>query len=366
MEKLAVNNVIDRIREGTESETIIAEILSLAHTEQETLIGQIARVKSEKAARFLALLLEKAPDKTLQKLIRKAIFQLRTQGIALEEHDRRGESVLKKVETARESKAFLSNYDPEQTRAVVAAFELKRNQFLFSQVVAHFSRGLIELRSFPVGRQDLDSLIGGYVSNTRRPMVIAPISTPYAGYLVEEASATSGKDSDEARSLNRLLAGAKGEVRKPSDILRLPAPSDIASAPVETIIGDEVFEPFLLTWTGMEEDEKKLAEVANPSIVVPPYVIEERRQAFLTELIDTERITAALPPFKRMLEDTAYLFHSLGQFDRFKGTVEMLGEPQTVKTALRHFVRKTLDDLEKKEKAQKPDILFDPHSLPRR
>ena len=63
----------------------------------------------------------------------------------------------------------------------------------------------------------------------------------------------------------------------------------------------------------MEEDRKKLNEVINPTIVLPPYVIEERRQAFLNELVESERLAARLPQFKRMLEDYAYLFYCLGK-----------------------------------------------------
>jgi hypothetical protein len=195
---------------------------------------------------------------------------------------------------------------------------------------------------------------------------VAPVSAPYAGYLIEEASTISGKNSDEARSLSRLLSGAKGDVRKPADIRRLSAPSDALPASVEAVLGDEIFEPFLLLWTGIEEDRKKLAEAVNPSIVLPPYVIEERKQAFLKELTDSERIAAILPSFRRMIEDTAYLFHSLKQTDRFEGAIGILNEPRLGKTALRYFVQKTLDDLEKKEKAQKPEILIDPQTLSRR
>ena len=42
-----------------------------------------------------------------------------------------------------------------------------------------------------------------------------------------------------------------------------------------------MLEPFILTWDSIEADKKEFDAVANPSIVVPPYVIEERRQTFL-------------------------------------------------------------------------------------
>jgi hypothetical protein len=366
MEKCAVDDIIEQVSEGIQPREQVEKILALPPDRQEALISQIAHLRSENASRFLALLAEDTPDKKLRKLIKKAIFLLRTQGITVDEPGTGGESVLKKVDNTREARALLSNYDPEQTRAVVTVFELKKNQFLFSQGVIHFSNGLTELRSFPVGRSDLDSLMNEYISGTPRPMVIVEISAPYAGYLLEEASGRSGKESEEARSLRGLLSSAKGDVRRPSDIHRLAAPAGISPTPIATVLEDEVFEPFLLHWQGMEDDQEKLAEVVNPSIVLPPYVIQERRETFLRTVSGSERVTSRILPLTRMLEDTAYLFHCQQRFDRHRGLIEAVKDPQVVERILLHFTAKTLDELAKKAQQQRPEVLVDPHSLARR
>jgi hypothetical protein len=366
MEEWAMDDLIEQVREGSPPQEIIERILVLDGHGQEALLAGITKLKSEKAAHFLALLLEKAPDKRLQKLVKKAIFLLRTQGVTIEEPRAGGEPVLKKVETTREAQAFLSSYDPEQTRALISAFELKKNQFLFSQSVIHFTNGLMELRSFPVRRSDLDGLLHECVSGIPRPIVMAAISAHYAGYLLEEAAGISEKEREEARSLNRLLSETKGEVKRPSDIHRLTVPAETAPASIDAILHNEVFEPFLLSWTDMEDDRKRLAELVNPSIVMPPYVIQERKEAFLRELVGSERVRLRLSPLKRMFEDTAYLFYSIGQFDRYRGLIDIVGEPQSIEEALLHFMQKTLDELEKNAQKQRTEVLVDPHSLIRR
>jgi hypothetical protein len=367
VKKWAVEHIIEHIRAGSDPREAVEEVLSLDNDQQEALLDQVVHLRSKRAAGFLTLLYGRAPDKRLRKLVKKAVFHLRTQGITIEEADARGEPpILKKVETTREARAFLSNYDPEQNRVVVTAFEMKKNQFLFSQGILHFSSGLKELRTFPVGRSDLDDLLNDYISRTPRPMVVSGVSAPYAGYLLEEASAISGKEQDEVRRLNHLLSGIKDVVRRPSDLYLLATPTGVSPASLGAVLGDPIFEPFLLQWTGMDDDRKRLDEVVNPLIVLPPYVIQERREAFLKELGGSERILSRMSPFKRMLEDSAYLFHSLQQFDRYRGLTDILKEPGTIENSLLHFVRRTLDDLEKKAEQQRPDVLVDPHSLVRR
>jgi len=61
--------------------------------------------------------------------------------------------VLKKVETAREERAYLSNYDPDGTRVVLLAFEMRKKQFIFMHAISHFSKGLMELATFPVSER---------------------------------------------------------------------------------------------------------------------------------------------------------------------------------------------------------------------
>jgi len=71
-------------------------------------------------------------DKDVQKQMRKLLFALKTVGIKVEQPKQVGEAVLKKVEEVRAHRALLSNYDYQGTRLVVAAYEIKKNAFMFS------------------------------------------------------------------------------------------------------------------------------------------------------------------------------------------------------------------------------------------
>jgi len=362
-----VEDISRQIREGAEPAKVVEQLELLEPVQVATALDDIAAMKSEEAAKVLTLFSEKVQDKRLRKLVKRALFHLKTQGIRIEEPARTEEpSILKKVETDRESRALLTNYDPEQTRALVAALELKKHQFVFTQAIIHFSNGLVDLRSFPVPRRDLDSIIGEYREKTHSPMVVASISAPYAGYLIEEASGISGKEHEEARDLGHLFRGVTGEVARPSDIYHLPVPHQIGPSSMASVLGDEMFEPFLFSWPGMDEDGSRLAEAINPSIVLPPHVIQERREAFLKTLVGDKRIVSKSMELKRMLEDSAYLFHSLSRFDHYKGLIAILETPQSTVAALLYFIQKTLAGLDKKDRQQAPDLIIDPHSLTRK
>jgi hypothetical protein len=283
----------------------------------------------------------------------------------VEEPKEPGESVLRKVETFREAVGLMSNYDTARTRVVLAAVELKKNQFLFSHAVTHFINGLMEMRSFTVSRTELEELAKDYVARTQSPMVLATISPLYAGYVIEEASAISGKELDDAKSLNRMLAAARGDARKPADIYLLKAGETAVPASAEAVLRDEIFQPFMLEWRAIEEDRKGLKDAVNPAIVLPPSVIQERRAAFLGELAEKEHIRAILPRLKRMLEDSAYLFFCLKEHDLYLGLMELLKDPVSIRAAFVRFLDKALAQAEKKEPRQ-PGVIVDPYSLVRR
>ena len=314
-----MEEILNAIAGGTGMGDTARKVLGLPRELQEKLIQVLGNLKSEHAARFLSLLYPSLADRKLQKLVKKELFRLKTAGIPVEEPRAPGESALKKVETGREARAFLSNYDPEMTRAVLVAMEMKKNQFLLSHAILHFFDGLVDLKSFPVARDDLENFVKDYVLRMPPPMVFPSISAAYAGYLIEEASGLSGKEADDATSLHRMLLATKSDVRRPGDIYLQEGADTASEASAEAIFADGIFQPFSFRWPGMEEDRKKLNDVLNPTIVLPPYVLEERRQAFLNELVESERLASRLPQFRRMLEDYAYLFYCLENVDYYKG-----------------------------------------------
>jgi hypothetical protein len=162
-----------------------------------------------------------------------------------------------------------------------------------------------------------------------------------------------------------MLLATKDDVRRPNDIYLLKGADTVSEASAEAVFADEIFESFSLRWPGMEEDRKKLNDVLNPTIVLPPYVLEERRQAFLNDLVEKEGPAARLPQFRRMLEDYAYLFYCLENIDYYKGLIIQLGEPAAVKRAFLRFLQKAFG---KPEEADRPQegVIIDPRSLVKR
>lgn len=321
----------------------------------------LGATKSENAARFLSLLYPSMSDKKLQKLIKKSLFHLKTQGVRVDEPIIPGESALRKVETGRETHAFLSNYDEAMTRVALTGLAIKKNQILMTNAVLHYSDGLAELSSFPVSKDEFGNVVKDFLLHTSPEMVLVPISPAYAGYLIEEGAGRSGKNIDDARDLHHVLSSMPGDVKRPNDISRLDAPDAASDLSADVLFGDEIFAPFLLKWPSVEEDRKKLDEVVKPSIILPPYAIEERRQAFLTELVGSGKMAASLSLFKRALEDYAYLFYCLKKFDHYKSLLARLSSQDGLKSAFLRFVEKTFEELEEADK-QQPGVLVDPFS----
>jgi hypothetical protein len=352
-----MNEILNNLESG-DLEAAVNCYESLSSDEKRDILERIRSIRTRQSALFLSRALEKTSEREIRKSIKKLLFILKTLGISVEAPKATEEPVLRKIEDVREQKAFLSSYDPEGTRMVLLAFEMKKRQFVFLQAISHFIKGLVDLAAVPVPRDEMNDILKDYQARMERPIVLAPIAPKYARYLTEEASAVSGTHSDELRKLKPLMSGLKGEVDKPADIYGLPVPEETRSRSLRAILSDSMFEPFTITWDGIDDDKKELDAVINPSIVLPPYVIEERRQAFIDGLVQADRLLSARRRLKRMLEDYSYLFHSIGEPEAFKGLTEGLPDEQFIKEALLFFVKKALEKKEKEE--DQPSVLVDP------
>jgi len=154
MEKLTMDEIITAIVEGGDIEKAAEEVLALPPLQQEEILQRLGGIKKESAGRFLSLLYPRLSDKGLRKLVKKSLFHLKTLGITVEEPKAAGESVLRQpVEIFRDSMGLMSNYDAASTRVVLAAVEVKKNHFLFSHAIIHFTDGLLRLMSMTVVRK---------------------------------------------------------------------------------------------------------------------------------------------------------------------------------------------------------------------
>jgi hypothetical protein len=212
-------------------------------------------------------------------------------------------------------------------------------------------------------RNQLEMLIQEYTSSAVAPIVLPAISPPFAGYLVEEGARVSGRQIEEAAGVNRMMSAVKGDVRKPEDIYVLDA-QGAPPAAFEDVLNDSIFEPFNLEWPGIDEDKKKLDEAVNSGIVLPQYVVEERRQASLDALVAGGRLAGRIPGFKRMLEDYAYMLYCTKRYDLYAGLAGRIGNEASVRQALLHFAEKAFGKMKKEaEEGQMPGVIVDPYSV---
>ncbi|HAR96596.1 MAG TPA: hypothetical protein DCR97_11640, partial [Deltaproteobacteria bacterium] len=314
-------------------------------------------------ARCLTALYAKVEEKDLRKLIKKALFHLKTQGIQTEAPVAPGEPVLRKVAgTAKEQIAFTSNYDHEATRVLLIAFEVRRKQFIFTHATQRFGEGLVDMMSAPMDRQGLDGLIRDYRSRTRGPMVLVDISPSYAMYLMEEAARQSGRQAEEIKGLKRLTADFTGDIRAPSDIYRLKAPETVAEIPWQEVVDETVFGPFNLPWKDREGDRKEYDAIAHPQIVLPPHVIAEKRAIYLKGLVASEKMKPLRQSFSRMLEDYAYLFFRQSRYAHFAALLKALGSAESLDAVIQVFLAKSIDQESEKKQQQQSGLIVSPYS----
>jgi hypothetical protein len=278
--------------------------------------------------------------------------------VKVEEPKLGGESVLKKVEEKREHRGLISNFAPDGTRMVMIAFEAKRSTYILVHGMIHFSKGLLELANAPVDGASLKDIIEGYVKGTGMPFTIAEVSPRYAGFLLEEASSLSGRFVEEMKQMKAFTARLGGKVQKPADIYSLEIPEEVEHLSLERIVTLEMFESFPLTWETIKEDRKQFNEIGGTSsIVLPPYMVEEKKQNFIKELLESNTLKSSIPLMKRLMEDYAYIFHCKGNFAAYKGLIDTIRDPDGPSKTVSLLVRKVLEVQEEKQ----PGLIVNPY-----
>ena len=364
MERSEIERIINGIKEPESFDGSLLDFRRLSKEEKLKVLDALKTLRDESTGRYLNALHDGEEDKDVQKQIRKLLFGLKTMGIKVEQPKQTGEAVLKKVEETKAHRALLSNYDFQGTRLIVAAYEMKKNAFMFINASTHFSEGLVELMSGPIDRLALEGILKEFLSGRTPNMTAAEISPAYAAHLLKEASARSGKNKDEIKQLLRLAGGPAGVVQSPEDIYGLPVPESTHAQPLDKILGHPIFEPFALTWATAEEDRKAYNSVggAGSTIVLPPYMVEEKKQAMIRQLEGSDQLASKPALLRRLLEDYAYIFHSLREYPHYKGLIEHLKETSVSSFVMEWFIRKTLTE----SKESEPGLLVNPYEQIRR
>jgi len=350
-EQSVVEKIINDIKVSGAADESISVFQQMSKNDKITLLTSLKSIKNEAAGLYLNALYTGETDKDIQKQMRQLLFKLKTLGIKTEEPKKATETVLKRVEEIREHRALVSNYDIEQMRLVVASYELKKNNFIFFNAAMHFSNGLFKMTNGPIDKAGLKNIMKAeHPGDIKGNMAMVDISPIYAGFLFEEAADRSGKYKKEINKLNQFTATITNNVRKPKDIYNLIIPETTRSLPIEKILQHPVFEPFSLEWKGHEEDIKTYNNIGGgSSIILPPYMVEEKKDTFIKDMFESEELKSKIPLIKRLLEDYAYIFHGLNEFSCYKGLVEYLQGADTTKNALTYFLKKVLDKSEAKQ-----------------
>ena len=345
MNDILINiNSIDRLENNINafsqlSNEIKLELLDKLKVERTEIVGQ-----------FLNQIYSMEHDKQIRKAIKKLLFRLKTSGIKVEEVKSESEPVFKKYEEKREHRGLISNYDGDGTRTAIIAFEVKRNAYVLVHALLHFSNGLLELGNIPIDGEGLKQIIAGYLKGSMKPFIVVEVSPRYVNYLLDEASSLSGRYTEEIKQMRSLSSRLGGQVQKPVDIYDLPIPTDTGSFSLEHIFSNDLFVPFSVTWDSVENDRKQYHEIGSPStIVLPPYMAEEKRQQFIKNLIENGKLSPNLSLMKRLMEDYAYIFHTQGDFKAYKGLTEILKQPDGPYKSLAFFVKKALEEKEEQQ-----------------
>lgn len=344
-----MEEILNRFENKEDLKNQTAGFRRLSKNEKLELLGKIIKPENTSAGSFLNLIYLDETDKDIQKYIRMLLHKLKTAGIKTEEPKISGEPVLRRIEEKKEYRGFMSNYDDSSTRVVLSAFEVKKNNFIFLNGTVHFTDGLVELLTAPVDRKGFEEIVREYRLGTGEGMVFVDISSEYAGYILEEESTRSGKYKEDVSRLRKFTSHAQDSIQKPDDIYGLECPEAAASLAIGKILTHAIFEPFNLVWSSIEEDKKEYNSTGSSAIVLPPYMVEEKKQAFLQALLKRDDFHAMVPYIKRMLEDYAYIFYSLKEFPYCKGLTDYLRDPDAPLNAALHFLAKFLYTEQKKE-----------------
>lgn len=338
-----MDEIVEQVAVGTELDKAVDTFLSLSHTEKVSTLLKLGDLKSENAGVYLNKLYPRVAEKDICKLIKKALFRLKTRGIHVEEPGEPGQPVLRKIETAREERGFLSSFDGEGLRVSLVAAEARKNLFIFVHSVTRFGDGLVDLASTPVPRAELDALLHDYQSRAPKPIVLAPVSTRYAAYIIQEAGGDSaGRFENELKEIRPFMASLKGRPQKPEDLYDLAVAETARPVPFERLLGHSIFEPFQLTWPTLDEDRTAMEQAVNPGLFLPPHMVQERRGAFLDEMMAREKMALLRRSVLRMLEDYAYLLHLLKEFDYYKALIDGLREQKARDGLTLFFFEKAL------------------------
>ncbi len=349
---------VDTINDISKLESNIDLFYRMSSSMKLHILEDLRKNHTEECGRFLVAVYPREEDRKIQKAIRKSLFVLKTAGVKVEElPSTPQESVLKRVEEERAHKGFISNFDSEGTRLMLAFIEKKKNSFVVIEAISHLFDGLLELMTLPATKVEAEKILAEYRAKTTPSIHLAEVSPSYAFYLLAEEAGRSGKYADEARKLKQFSAYARGEVCQPSDIHSLPVPEGTRPLDMVATLESSIFVPLDLAWDGIEEDRRAYQDTGTGTLVLPPHMVEEKRNSFVSSFLQSEKGRSVEARVVRILEDYAYMLFAEREYGAFSGLVELLREPGAVSGPVAFLLKKAFE----KTEARTPGLIVSPY-----
>ena len=154
-------------------------------------------------------------------------------------------------------------------------------------------------------------------------IVFVEISPRYAAHLIEEADNRSPRYTEDVARLKQFAVTLKEEVGRPEDIYDLPVSEVSRLCPWTPSCRMAYSNPSRLSWDTLETDRTTFRGLGESAILLPPHMIEEKKEAFLKALLESGPLAPKVP-IKRMLEIMPISSSTTGQFDYYNGLINLL------------------------------------------
>jgi len=354
---IEVIDIVKQMLYVTDTNEGIERFHNMEKQEKLALLKNMKQVKDERLGMFLNSIYETESDKEVKKEIRRLLFILKTSGVKIEEPKVNEQSVLRMVEEKKIHRAFISTYDNELIRIVECAFQIKRDKYIYVSAFTHFCDGLKESFMGELDSSGVEDIIKDSFKRKPEQLELVEISPAYGMYILEESSAISDRKTNDVSMLKRKLGIIPSDVKRPGDIYNLTTPEVIYTPFLKEIFRHNIFLPFHLKWGQIEEDIKEYRAVGTSSLLIPPYLVEEKREAIIKRVRDPEEMKSKTHYLKRLLEDYAYMFYLKKEYPFYKALIEHLSKEDDMDSIIDHFIRKSLSDKEDKTR----DLIVNPY-----
>jgi len=316
-----INSYIKEERSEEDIFQLIFSSLSKDPERDEKFIELLSNITDIKIAHVLFRILTLVKEKRLKKMIRRALYRLKSKGILIEEIPKEGESILKPLHV-EPPKAFINNYDFIWDRILIVALPTLGKPTLYCFGLINDEEGLVKFGVRELSKKGFTEFFEDLKKGSSTPLI--EIDAPYGAYLLSEAYQLSIDKGNLSRDFSHFI----GEIKK---------------------IKKNYEKPLVYSYLFLGEIEKniflqKSDELFNRDIFKSWYINEELIRPYANELLDAEKSKLILNEtqkkerfqmiyekalfelfsedrrllFKRRLEETSYFLLKLGMEEEAK------------------------------------------------